>query len=1113
MRRRHERSQSLRFLTALAVAAIAPIALAQESSDAELSAERLGADSVRLEWKGGIPTFDVYRATSPDAVVAPSHLLASTGEFSFDDLPPAGSIYYYRLDSRGECWQPQKDATADESAPGSNFGTALELRSADVLGTRRIAHLWFSLGNIPAGSVIDEATLKLDVRGETAAGTVAAHAAEEGWTEEGLSWELRPPLGVAEASASITPGATEVHWDVTELLTQWVGKPGSNLGLALVATEGTDLEAHARESGAAQAPRLCVRWHDPVLDAAAALEKSSEGPVETRFADGLAEFISAEVPVGNDDAILAALAFLEDNAALFDLDDVHAELFPDRTATREGRTAVVFARMRDGIPVSDEHVTVLGDGASILGVSSTLRRDRAYQGRLVLSPEAARAEVGVHLAAESSKYQLLGETRAYWLPDPAEIGRLLLSYRVDALSRELTSGQVLARSFFVDAEEGGIVDAIEEADEAGSKDYHLKDANHEDSITCFNMSWEQKTTWADESGMRPEYPGLPEDDPVDGTNGNASINAIFDYFDASFGWTGMDGSGGSFDAYVHWNAPGTDNAQYRKHCGNMFYGDGFATDDIVGHEFTHGVVRHTIDSPYRNQEGALNEHLADFFGSQIDLNWTIGESRRDGGADYDGDGTIDTAGAIRDMSHPPAFLDPDHMDSFIVTTFDNGGVHSNSGILNKAAFLMASGGTHRDIPVDGIGREKVGRLIFTVLSARLSGSSRFVHYGAELVRQAQSFAGVSVFTTHDTCQVINAVAAVGLGDPDTDCDGVPNPPSSDGDGDGHADSRDNCPFVANPGQEDEDGDTRGDVCDTDADGDGWPNDTDNCPLDANPSQADRDANGEGDACQDTDGDGVPDIFDLCPEFPHESRTNTDGDPLPDDCDNDDDNDSFPDANDNCPLVASATQANSDSDSYGDACDNCDFVPNEDQADCDLDGIGDACSTDRDCDGIPNDEDLCPDHEDPHNLDGDGDGVGTVCDDDEVLSGLSQAEEVFFTFVHFDLERALAIPILPCALFDCPDRIGEGFETRVTLDLARPYIARVVDDRGYVVAQLFETGAGPVTMSFLVDPQYHYRSVAGASPLQARSYRLELIAPPNSTPGQELDGSLLVESAP
>jgi len=70
----------------------------------------------------------------------------------------------------------------------------------------------------------------------------------------------------------------------------------------------------------------------------------------------------------------------------------------------------------------------------------------------------------------------------------------------------------------------------------------------------------------------------------------------------------------------------------------------------------------------------------------------------------------------------------------------------------------------------------------------------------------------------------------------------------DTDGDGHPDSSDNCPLVANPGQQDSDGNQVGNACEPDIDGDGVLREADNCPVVANPGQHDRDSNGVGDRC-------------------------------------------------------------------------------------------------------------------------------------------------------------------------------------------------------------------------------------------------------------------------
>jgi len=73
-------------------------------------------------------------------------------------------------------------------------------------------------------------------------------------------------------------------------------------------------------------------------------------------------------------------------------------------------------------------------------------------------------------------------------------------------------------------------------------------------------------------------------------------------------------------------------------------------------------------------------------------------------------------------------------------------------------------------------------------------------------------------------------------------------PITDGDGDGIADSADNCPLVSNADQLDTDGDGQGNACDADDDNDDVSDTADNCPLVSNPNQADFDLDGIGDTC-------------------------------------------------------------------------------------------------------------------------------------------------------------------------------------------------------------------------------------------------------------------------
>jgi bacillolysin len=111
--------------------------------------------------------------------------------------------------------------------------------------------------------------------------------------------------------------------------------------------------------------------------------------------------------------------------------------------------------------------------------------------------------------------------------------------------------------------------------------------------------------------------------------------------------------------------------------------------DIIAHELTHGVIESSADLVYRDQSGALNESFADTFGVIIanwyrapepenirTWDWRIGA----------GLGTHDAP--LRDFADPSSLGDPAHMDDYLWTKQDLGGVHANSNIHNKAIHGM-----------------------------------------------------------------------------------------------------------------------------------------------------------------------------------------------------------------------------------------------------------------------------------------------------------------------------------------------------------------------------------------------------------------------------------------
>lgn len=111
--------------------------------------------------------------------------------------------------------------------------------------------------------------------------------------------------------------------------------------------------------------------------------------------------------------------------------------------------------------------------------------------------------------------------------------------------------------------------------------------------------------------------------------------------------------------------------------------------DVIAHELTHGITEYTSNLIYFGESGALNESFSDIFGVIIN-NWyrpgadsKVAHWTWEIGSGWRADGL-----PLRDLSNPRRVVEPDHMADFLVTLADSGGVHTNSNIHNKAAYLV-----------------------------------------------------------------------------------------------------------------------------------------------------------------------------------------------------------------------------------------------------------------------------------------------------------------------------------------------------------------------------------------------------------------------------------------
>ncbi len=108
-----------------------------------------------------------------------------------------------------------------------------------------------------------------------------------------------------------------------------------------------------------------------------------------------------------------------------------------------------------------------------------------------------------------------------------------------------------------------------------------------------------------------------------------------------------------------------------------------------------------------------------------------------------------TGGALRDMWNPQCFGDPGKVSDqaqYICTTFDNGGVHINSGIVNHLFALLTDGGTYNGRTVTALGSTKATHLIFRAQSQYLVPSSNFADFADAMEQSCTDLLGQNLAT-------------------------------------------------------------------------------------------------------------------------------------------------------------------------------------------------------------------------------------------------------------------------------------------------------------------------------------------------------------------------------
>lgn len=469
----------------------------------------------------------------------------------------------------------------------------------------------------------------------------------------------------------------------------------------------------------------------------------------------------------------AARAFLSSLSQDFGIPRLGDVLTLSRTQTdARGMTHLRFTLGHQQTPVEGAMVMVHVDAKlhirslnghlnplNTAGISPNITADQALAlATLTMEEELARADRPT-LPPHALRLAQKGSPTLHWL-----VGRS----SPDAQTQLAWKLELGSWKLWIDAQSGALLRRTLHLDAIGLETYTRNGNEYNTSVLV--------------ASEEPTYRSAAIDDEEEAAHGHANDFGL--YLQDEFGRNSIDDDGyrlqmvvqdGNY-ANAYWDGYGT------------YFGVGWATRDIVAHEFTHGMTEFSAGLEYYAEAGALNESFSDVFGAMLDRDdWLMGEEAS--GMSIDN--------PVRDLQdphkgdrfHPEEYYDADTnsgqpasygervtgSDPICYSTGDyyNECVHFNSGIQNRVAFLLSEGGEQNGVEVYGIGRADAEQIFFHTLTTRLTAYSDYQDARDNAVEAARELFGQNSLQ-HLSTQ--NAFAAVELGSAityqDTDGDGM-----------------------------------------------------------------------------------------------------------------------------------------------------------------------------------------------------------------------------------------------------------------------------------------------------------------------------------------------------
>lgn len=386
----------------------------------------------------------------------------------------------------------------------------------------------------------------------------------------------------------------------------------------------------------------------------------------------------------------------------------------------------------DGVYAPDKEVKVHADksGDVVLVNGDTDAKKVKPTNKVTLDKAAAtnKAFDAVHIDKNKAKNMKDNVVKQDKVEIDGDKNKYVYNVEIVTVTPEISHWQVK-----VDAETGGIVEKTnlinKEATTGKGKGvlgdtkdininsiengFSLEDLTHQGKLSAYDYN-EQNSQVNLITNPNKEF---MKDDQRAGVDANYYAKDVYDYYKNTFGRESYDDKGSPIVSLTHVNNfNGQDNRNNAAWIGDkMIYGDGdgqeftglAGANDVVAHEITHGVTQETAGLEYKDQSGALNESFSDVFGYFVDdKDFLMGEDVYT--PNIEGD-------ALRSMSDPEKYGQPANMKDYVHTESDNGGVHTNSGIPNKAAYNV----------IKSIGKDKAQHIYYRALTEYLTANATF----------------------------------------------------------------------------------------------------------------------------------------------------------------------------------------------------------------------------------------------------------------------------------------------------------------------------------------------------------------------------------------------------